>query len=840
MKRIYSLFLLVVFLLMVPNIVHAQSTMTDQQIMDFYVKAKSDGRSVAQIVTQLMERGVTVDRIRRIRRNYESQQKKEVVGAENISGISGKTVERLRKGKKVESPQKNREFPQRESDKTNRKGLSPYEQEQMEDKDFRDMSRELEFLMPEDSLRRFDVREKKEDVKIKVFGRDIFNNNKLTFEPEMNIATPSDYRLGPGDAVYVDVWGASQKQYTSTVSPEGVINLEGFGPVQVSGLTVAQANTRLRSTLGARFGGSQVKLTVGQTKTITVNVMGEVKVPGTYTLSAFSTVFHALYAAGGINDIGTLRDIKVYRNSQLISTVDIYDFILNGRLHGNVRLTSNDVIVVGPYECIVDITGKVKRPMRYEMKRTESVSTLIKYAGGFTGDAFESNVTLFRKSGGEKSIYTLSDFERGKFQLRDADSVCVDSVLDRYKNLVELRGAVMRPGKYQMDGNISSVRQLIEAAGGLSEDAFANRGIIHRRKADRTLEVKEFNVGAILSHQEADEVLKKEDVVFIPSRKEANEALTLSIKGEVRYPGTYDYASGTSIEALIEQAGGLTDKASIAKVDVARRFRDRRAMASGNDVAQFFSFSVKDGFVVNGRPGFTLQPFDEVYVRTSPGYIEQKHVEVTGEVQFTGTYVITKKDYRLSDLVKAAGGQTQQAYLQGAVLERPLTDSERLKQQELKKIVLMNDSVDLHKIEVGDHNNVAIHLDKALAHPGSDLWDVILRDGDRLVIPQYNNTVSVSGEVMYPTTLTYKPGASLSYYVDQCGGFSLRAKKSKTFATQMNGMVSRVRSSSDIQPGCNIVVPAKPKSGPFPWTQLVSVLMSVVTLTAIVVNVIKK
>ena len=328
MKRIYSLFLLVVFLLMVPNIVHAQSAMTDQQIMDFYVKAKSDGRSVAQIVTQLMERGVTVDRIRRIRRNYESQQKKEVVGAENISGISEKTVERLRKGKKVESPQKNREFPQRESDKTNRKGLSPYEQEQMEDKDFRDMSRELDFLMPEDSLRRF-VREKKEDLKTKVFGRDIFNNNKLTFEPEMNIATPSDYRLGPGDAVYVDVWGASQKQYTSTVSPEGVINLEGFGPVQVSGLTVAQANARLRSTLGARFGGSQVKLTVGQTKTITVNVMGEVKVPGTYTLSAFSTVFHALYAAGGINDIGTLRDIKVYRNSQLISTVDIYDFILN-------------------------------------------------------------------------------------------------------------------------------------------------------------------------------------------------------------------------------------------------------------------------------------------------------------------------------------------------------------------------------------------------------------------------------------------------------------------------------------------------------------------------------
>ena len=838
MKRLQILFFLFALLLGVPA-VHAQSTMTDQQIMDFYVKSKSDGRTVAQIVTQLMERGVTVERIRKIRRNYEAQQKKEVVGADDISGVSGKTVERLRKGKKVQQTPENKNFPQRDVKQKKVEGLSPYEMEEMQDQEFRDMSRELEFLMPEDSLRHV-AKHKVEDKTKKVFGRDIFNNNKLTFEPEMNIATPSDYRLGPGDAVYIDVWGASQKQYTSTVSPEGVVNIEGFGPVQVSGMTVAQANAKLRSTLGARFGGSQVKLTVGQTKTITVNVMGEVKVPGTYTLSAFSTVFHALYAAGGINEIGTLRAIKVYRNSQLISTVDIYDFILNGRLRGNVRLASNDVIVVGPYECVVDITGKVKRPMRYEMKTTESVGTLIKYAGGFTGDAFENNVTLFRKSGGEKSIYSLSDFERDKFQVRDVDSVNVDSVLDRYKNLVELRGAVMRPGKFQMDGNISSVRQLLEAAGGLTEDAFANRGIIHRRKADRTLEVKEFNPGAILSRQEADEILKNEDVVFIPSRKEANEELRLSIKGEVRYPGTYNYASGTTIESLIEQAGGLTDKASIAKVDVARRFRDRKAMSSGNEVAQFYSFSVKDGFVVNGRPGFTLQPFDEVYVRTSPGYIEQKHVEVHGEVQFSGTYVITKKDYRLSDLVKAAGGQTAQAYLKGAVLERPLTNSERLKQQELKKIISMNDSTDLRKIEVGDHNNVAIYLDKALSHPGNDLWDVILRDGDRLIIPQYNNTVSVSGEVMYPTTLPYKPGASLSYYIDQCGGYSLKAKKSKTFATQMNGMVSRVRSSGDIQPGCNIVVPAKPKGGPFPWTQVVSLAMSVVTLAAIVINVIKK
>lgn len=843
MKLKYPLSLLLLLLLTFTfPALRAQSSMSDQQIMEFYIKSKADGLSMAQIVTRLMERGVTVERIRKIQRNYQRQQKQDQPGAENISGVSGKTVDRLRKGKTVEQPRRNQNFTQRDKTSKNKADLTPYQREQMEDEDFEEMSRALEFLEPEDSInhRRNRAGKSEKEKKTKVFGRDIFNNKKLTFEPEMNIATPSDYRLGPGDAVYIDVWGASQKQYTATVSPEGVINIEGFGPVQVSGMTVAQANARLRATLGTRFGGSQLRLTVGQTKTITVHVMGEVNVPGTYTLSAFSTVFHALYAADGINDIGTLRTIKVYRGGRLISTVDIYDYILNGRLHGNVRMADGDVIVVGPYDCLVDITGKVKRPMRYEMKRTESVATLIKYAGGFTGDAFEDNVTLFRKSGGEKSILSLNDFERGKTQLLDADSLSVDSVLDRYKNLVELKGAVMRPGKYQMDGNISTLRQLIEAAGGLTEDAVATKGIVHRRKADRTLEVKRFNPGAILSHQMADEPLNKEDMVFIPSRKETNESLRFKIEGEVRYPGTYDYAEGTSIEALIEQAGGLTDRASIAKVDVARRFRDRKALTSGNEVALFYSFRVKDGFVVKGKPGFTLLPFDEVYVRTSPGYIEQQHVDILGEVLFTGTYVITKKDYRLSDLVKAAGGQTPQAYLQGAVLQRPLTADERLKQQELKKIVSMNDSTDLRKIEVGEYSNVAIHLDKALAHPGSDLWDVILREGDRLVIPRFNNTVSVSGEVMYPTTLTYKPGAPLSYYVDQCGGYSLKAKKNKSFATQMNGMVSRIRSSRDIQPGCNIVVPAKPKSSPFPWTQVLSLAMSVVTLAAIVINVVKK
>mgnify|MGYP002747145998 FL=1 len=494
--------------------------------------------------------------------------------------------------------------------------LTPYQRQRYREQQELDLDENLSFILP-DSLEMYEREMLQIDQnKKKVFGRDIFNNKKLSFESEMNIATPSDYLLGPGDAVYVDVWGASQKQFESTVSPEGVINIEGYGPINVNGLTVAQANQRLRSTLGSRFGGSQIKLTVGQTKTITVNVMGEVKTPGTYTVSAFATVFHALYMAGGVNDIGTLRSIKVLRKGRLVSTVDIYDYILNGKLTGNIRLTSDDVIYVDTYDCLVNISGKVKRPMFYEMKKTESVNTLIKYAGGFTGDAFSDNITLIRKAGGTMSIYSLNEFERGKFQLQDADSVWVDSVLDRYKNLVEIRGAVMRPGKYQMDGNISTLRQLIQTAGGLTEDAISTRGIIHRYRADRTLEVKNFNVGELMQHKEADVPLQNEDAVFIPSRKDTNEELLLTINGEVRYPGSYQYAENSSIESLILQAGGLTDKASVAKVDIARRFRDKKAVSSGEQVAQFFSFSLKDGFIIDGTPDFVLQPFDEVYVST--------------------------------------------------------------------------------------------------------------------------------------------------------------------------------------------------------------------------------
>ena len=627
--------------------------------------------------------------------------------------------------------------------------------------------------------------------------------------------------------------------FARTISPEGVINIENYGPVNVDGLTVNQANQRLKSTLGKRYAGSNIRLTVGQTKTITVNVMGEVKVPGTYTLSAFATVFNALYMAGGTNDIGTLRNIKIYRNGHLVSTCDIYDYILNGNMRGNVRLTSGDVIIVEPYECLVNITGKVKRPMYYEMKQKESVGTLIKYAGGFAGDAYQSNIHLVRKSGGEMSVFSIDDFERNSFQLADGDSVAVDSTLQRYRNMVEVKGAVMRPGKYQMDGSITTVRELIEAAGGLAEDAFVNRGFIHRMKDDRTLETVEIDIKGIVNHTIADIALKNEDVFYIPSKKIMQEEEILTISGEVNYPGTYDFADNTSLETFILQAGGLKDAASLVKVDVSRRMRNNKASHSSSQVAQSFSFALKDGFIVDGTPGFILEPFDEVFVRRSPGYVELQHVMVEGEISFAGTYVLSNKGMRLSDLVKNAGGLTKEAYSLGAHLERTLTAAEKVKQQTMLKLAVSGDSIDMRKLDFGETQMVGINLEQALAHPGSNQWDIVLRDGDKLIIPQYNNTVSINGQVMYPNSVAYREGARLSYYIDQAGGYGQRAKSNRVFAVNMNGTVTRVRSSKDITPGCTILVPAKAKRNKMSFGEILSLGTMTATLGTVIATILK-
>lgn len=837
MKKYIVLVLLMIF--SIGSASAQTSSMTDDQVMRLVVKEHERGTSNAQIVTKLMQQGVDISQIRRVRNKYERQMKQggvagasEEVASKDATRLrtnNGKTREDYGKGidEKAENYSNYRVKAQKDKDYKH-----TYDED---DEEFMDFQDEMDGLIPDTAMMIKRLLAEREMKRKKVFGRDIFNNKELSFEPNMNIATPQNYRLGPGDAVIIDIYGASQKTIQSTVSPDGEVTIEGYGPVNVSGLTVAQANARLRSTLGSRYRSSRIKLTVGQTKTIMVNVMGEVKAPGTYTLSAFATVFHALYMAGGTNDLGTLRNIKVYRNNRLVTVVDIYDYILNGKLTGNVRLTDNDVIVVGPYDCLVTITGKVKRPMIYEMKKNESVNSLLKYSGGFTGDAYKKSVRVNRKTGRERSVYNVEEFDFSSFRIDDGDSVSVDSILPRYANTVEVKGAVFRPGMYNIGDQINSVRTLVEHAEGLTEDAFTARAVMHRMKSDRNLEVISVDIAGILAGTSPDIPLKENDVLFIPTRQDKMTERTITIRGEVQYPGTYLYAEHETIEDFVLQAGGLTDKASTINVLVSRRVNDTKATKPDSIIAKTYTLSLKDGFVIDGKPGFELMPYDEVSIRKSPAYTEQQNVEIEGEVLFGGTYTLSRRNSRLSDLFQKAGGGTDQAYIKGARLMRKANEAEKARmeavlkmqrEQQQKNLLQLAASsnnasaitqtakdakdADLQKFNVPDEYPVGIDLAEALKHPGSDA-DMILREGDRLIVPQYNSTVKINGAVMYANTVAYEKGKSISRYIDEAGGFASDANKSKAYIIYMNGKVAKVGHGAKVQPGCEIVIPAKMK-----------------------------
>lgn len=829
---------------MMPVAVMAQSSMTDDQVIKFAVREHENGTSSAQIVTKLMQRGVDITQLRRARKKMERLQKEQGLGAlsndteasadqrtrvNNGTGAAGSSTLRTDNFRTDNAPEGYTSHRVREGVVNKRHTYDD------NDEDFVAMRDELDEFMPTDTATMYkNLLKQMEKEKRQVFGRDIFNQRNLSFEPNMNIATPANYRLGPGDAVFIDIYGASQKTIQSTVSPDGTVTIEGFGPVSVSGLTVEQANAQLRSQLGSRYQSSQIRLTVGQTRTIMVNVMGEVNAPGTYTLSAFASVFHALYMAGGPNELGTLRNIKVYRNNQLVTTVDVYDYMLNGRLTGNVRLADNDVIVVGPYDCLVDITGKVKRPMWYEMRKNESLATLLRYAGGFTGDAYKNSIRVVRKTGRQFSVYNVGEFDMNTFVMSDEDSVSVDSIIQRFENMVEIKGAVFRPGMYQVGGDITSVHSLIQNSEGLTEEAFTAHAVMHRMRADRTLEVIPVDVQGILEGRVADIPLRPNDVLFIPTRSDMQREQTLTIHGEVHYPGIYRYAHNETLEDFILQAGGLTDRASSVRVDVARRIINPQSMGNDTIIAHTYSFALKDGFVVDGEPGFELQPFDEVYVRKSPGSHAQQNITVEGEVMFAGSYTLDRKNMRLSDAIKAAGGVNNLAYIEGARLirrpneferqrmEKYLSDAREKFEDDMMEVMLKSGNAagitqmqkqgltkeQLERYRVPDTYPVGIELDKALSNPGGR-EDIVLREGDRLIVPQYNGTVKVNGEVMYANTVAYRKGKSVKYYIDQAGGFSSKAKKSQTYIIYMNGTVAKAGHNAKPMPGCEIVVPSK-------------------------------
>ena len=658
----------------------------------------------------------------------------------------------------------------------------------------------------------------------RIYGHSVFTNPKLSFEPNENIATPQNYRLGPGDEVVIDIWGANEDHIRQTISPEGRIMVSQIGPIYLNGLTIAEANKLIREAFAGKYAGiggdepdSDINVTLGQIRTIQINIMGEVAVPGTYRLSPFSTVFHALYKANGINDLGSMRDIQVVRNNKVIKHIDVYDYLFEGKQDGNIRLQEGDVIIVPPYSGLVGIDGNVKRPMYYEMTPEETIEDLITYAGGFTGDAYTEQIRLSRQTGRENELHNIANADFSTYRLTNGDLVSVGTILDRYANRVELKGSVFRPGMYALSSDLNTVKDLVNAAEGLMEDAYTTRVILYREGPNLQLEVIPLDLGAIMAGRAEDIALRRNDMLVIPSIQEMEDRGTLTITGMVARPGTFPYADNTTIEDIIVMAGGLIRGASTARIDVSRRINDPSALKSGIETAELFSFDLQDGLVVNGKKGFLLEPYDIVEVRRSPQYQTQRRVQVNGEVQFGGGYTLQVKNERLSDLVRRAGGVTKHSYLRGAHLTRKMSEDEIAARNEALRLAATtqggngSDSISMAKLMTATRYTVGIELDKPSANPGSSA-DLVLQEGDELFIPEMNNTVKISGDVMFPNTVVFQEGKKLKYYIEQAGGYGSQAKKSKAFIVYMNGTVARAKGNAPIEPGCHIVIPSKHKN----------------------------
>lgn len=761
---------LLVFLLAAP-FGTAYCQMSDEAVVKYALEGRQSGKSDQQIGKELLARGVTPEQVERLKQKYEdSRTSSETVASDQV--ISGQRRER----------------PRSSSD-TLAVEIPP---------------------VPDPAERGADSRA--------VFGRNVFRSRALTFEPNENQATPENYRLGPGDEVIIDIWGENERSLREEISPEGNIMVEQVGPVYLNGLTIKEANAKLRGVFGQIYAGvsgdspaSEVRVTLGRLRTIQVNVMGEVEMPGTYRLSSFATVFHALYQAGGVTDIGTLRNIRVLRSGREVASVDIYKYLFHGDSKDDIRLEEGDIVLVPSYDLLVEVTGCVKRPMRYEMEAGEPLSQLLAYAGGFTGDAYGREVRVVRTMGREHELFNVDSVGYGTFALMDGDSVAVGRVLDRYANRIEVQGAVYRPGMYELGEGTHTVRELIGRAEGLREDAFRGRALLFRERDDLTPEIVAVDLEGVLSGRLTDISLRRNDVLVVSSVHDLEDRGGFTIGGEVARPGVYPYAAHTTVEDLIVQAGGLLDGASTVKVEVSRRLKDPKSTTPSNGVGKVYAFSLKEGLVVDGEAGFELAPFDVVEVRRSPGYQPQRQVVLDGEVVFTGNYTLIRKNERLSDLVKRAGGITDDAYVRGGRLIRRMNEEERAVRDAALRAAQQNrgaDSVSLEKLMADDYYAVGIELDKALSNPGSD-YDVVLREGDRLVVPEYVSTVKINGDVMYPNTTVYLKDKRVKYYIAQAGGYGARAKRNKAYIVYMNGRVARVKGRAKVEPGCEIIVPSK-------------------------------
>ena len=771
--------------------------MSDQQVIDELRRYQNSGLSQEQIATEMVRKGVSPTQLQRLRSQYNVTEGAQESSRTDIQNQLGQ----------FRNDMDTSEFP----------------------------------VIPQDATPQED----------KVYGETLFQRENLTFAPNMNMPTPANYVLGAGDEIIIDVWGDSELNVQYKIAPDGHITVPGLGRIQLSGMNVDQAESRIRtqfSTIYSDLDSSQphtfLAISVGNVRTIKVNVMGEVRSPGTYTLSSFASAFHALYTAGGTTNIGSLRNIRIFRSGRQMADIDLYEYLIKGNNMEDITLQDGDIVMVEPHGILAQAKGEVRRPMWYEIKPHETLQDLIRYAGGFSENAFKGTITLQRSGDAEREVHTLSEAEYPVFQLHDGDKIQVDSILSRFTNMVEISGSVYRPGKYAISDRISTVRDLIEIAQGTTGDAYLQRALLYRENDDLTLSMRSFNLDALLSNQISDVELKRNDLIHIPSILALDDTLTVYIGGEVHNPATYPYAENMHVEDIILRAGGLTEAASTARIDVYRRIKNPSGTTITENTSTVHTFSLLDGEIVSNNPDFVLKPFDQVIVRRSPGYEEQQLVTIEGEVLFKGSYSKITKDERLSSLINRSGGLTPYAYTKGARLSRRLTPEEQQKVRESIQIKAQVDRLNTDSLLMEEINNeniathyVGIDLEKALKNPGGP-EDIILREGDVLNVPEYNELIKISGAVLYPNMVTYKKNKKISYYINQAGGYSRLAMKGKPFVVYMNGEVSSGRWAR-VEPGCEIIVPEKPEREPLNMQGILGLGTSIASIALLISNLVR-
>ena len=854
----------IIFLIAALLTIGAQSLfaqMSDDQIINYITSGVAAGKSERQIGTELMAKGVTTSQLQRLLKAYKSG----TMSASDVPSVATK-LDGNRSGRRPVNLEDegtdstsgklkdgSTTAKEKTSAKNKKKKSSAKSKSVLKSSPIQSGIGDVDVTAPEAEDEELDDEESPlfdEDGYKRIWGHEIFSSGRLSFEPNQNGATPEDYVLGPGDEIIIDIWGLNEATIKQEITPEGRIIVSQVGPIQLAGLTIKEAKGKIKSSLSKiysslRSGSSQMSVTLGDVRTIMVNVMGEVEVPGTYRLSSFSTVFTALYRAGGITEIGSLRNVNLIRGGEVYAVIDVYDYIFAGKLDVNVALKEGDVINVPAYTSLVSIEGFVKRPMFYELKENEGLAKLIAFAGGYSGGAWQQEANVERNDGRTNHIFTVTSDKMESFVMKDGDAAYVSgSDVEVFSNRVEIKGAVYRPGKFELGGEIATVKQLVEHAGGLMEDAFLGRAQIVREKQDRSLELVAVPIKGIMEGTAADILLKRNDILIISNINEIELKGDFTITGYVVNPGKYQFAEHTTVEDLILLAGGLSEGASSAKVDVARRINIPSSTAASDTLANVFSMSIKDGLIEDGSAGFELEPYDVVSVRRSPTYIEQRNVTITGEVTFPGQYTLSSTNERVSDLVKRAGGATPNGNVHGAMLKRKINQYERNVRNAMARIVTQSvssrDSLDVNKLKVTEIYTVGLELDKALEHPGSD-YDVVLRDGDELIIPEEASTVRIQGEVLYPNTVHFISGKPVRYYVRQAGGFSTRARRAKTYVIYMNGTVS-VGAGAKLEPGCEIIVPArsdKDRLTTGEWLGIGTTAASITTMIATIVSLFK-